>query len=137
MSFAKNTSVMLLIVSICTIFGAVGCDSDPVSPGVQPEIINGTQSFEFQVTAVSNFTGSWSYTWDNASTFAAVDHSTVLSGGTATLVIADASGTQVYSRSLTEDGSFSTAVGTGGDWSITVTLDHATGDLNFRVQEGT
>ncbi len=134
----KKLSIWGAILALCTLFAATGCsDSDPVSPGIQPEIINGTQSFEFQVSSVRNYTGSFSYTWSNASTFASVDLSSAISDGTALLTIKDSAGTAVYSRSLSLGGSMDTDVGVVGDWVLTVTLTGASGDLNFRADEGT
>ena len=130
--------VFCAFVVLCTVIALAGCsDSDPVSPGIQPEIINGTQSFEFQVSTVRNYTGSFSYTWNNASTFASVDHSSAITGGTALLTIKDSAGTVVYSRSMSLDGSMDTDIGVAGDWVLTVTLTGASGDLNFRADEGT
>ena len=133
----KILSICCVILAVCTIIVSAGCsDTDPVSPGIQPEIINGTQSFEFQVSAVQNYTGSFNYTWDNASTFASVDQSSAVTSGTATLTIKDAAGEVVYNRSLAEDGSFPTPAGTAGDWVLTVSLAGVSGDLNFRAEEG-
>ena len=75
------------------------------------------------------------YTWHNTGTTADVNQSGVITGGSGTLRILDADGTQVYSRSLTETGTFATSAGTSGDWSIEVTLSSASGTLNFRVQK--
>jgi hypothetical protein len=134
----KIPSFPCVFIALCTILVAAGCsDSDPVSPGIQPEIINGTQSFEFQVSAVQNYTGSVSYTWNNSSTFASVDQSSAVTSGSATLTIKDAAGEIVYSRSLAEDGSLPTPAGTAGDWVLTISLESVSGDLNFRVDEGT
>ena len=58
--------------------------------------MNGAESFEFQVTAVRNYSGSWSYTWNNASRTASIDQSSVLSRGAAALTITDADGSVVY-----------------------------------------
>ena len=138
MNNLKILSSWCAILAFFTIFAMPGCsDSDPISPGIQPEIINGTQSFEFQISAVQNFSGSFSYTWNNASNFASVDHSSAVSGGSALLTIKDSTGEVVYSRSLAEDGSFATATGVAGDWILTVTLTGTSGDLNFRAEEGT
>jgi len=132
----KYPPFSLAFLALCTAALLVGCATDPSSPGVEPEIINGTQSFEFQVTAVQNYTSSWSYTWNNSSTTASIDHSSSLSDGSATLTITDADGASVYNRSLAQDGSFETNPGSNGDWTLTITLSSCSGDLNFRAEEG-
>ena len=54
-----------------------------------------------------------------------------------TLVITDANGTQVYSRSLSDNGTFVTADGVAGTWTVRVTYNGASGTVNFRVQKKT
>lgn len=134
-----NAKIMVngwAMLAFCAAVALTGCSSDPTSPGIEPEITNGTESFEFQVSSVSNYTGTLTYMWDNASTTASVDHSFAVSSGTSRLVITDADGTTVYDRSLATDGSFETDPGTAGDWTLRVSLDEMSGDLNFRADEG-
>ena len=113
------------------------CGSDPVSPGIQPEIVNVADSFSYQVTDVQNLTYSTSYSWQNSGAQATVDQSTTVTGGSATLVVLDANGAQVYSRSLADNGSFESAIGTAGSWVIRVTYGDANATVNFRVQKKT
>ena len=54
-----------------------------------------------------------------------------------TLVITDAAGTQVYSRPLSDNGTFVTADGVAGTWTIRVTYSGAAGTVNFRAQKKT
>jgi hypothetical protein len=136
MKTPRILSLFIVLLAACALLAFAGCASDPASPGVEPEIINGTQSFEFQVSTVRNYTGTWTYTWDNASTTASVDQSSALSGGSATLTIKDINGDIVYTRSMADDGSFETSAGDTGDWILTISLVDASGDLNFRVDEG-
>lgn len=113
--------------------GACGSDrSDPLSPAVQPEIINNTDSFSFQVTGVENASTTLTYSWQNTGTVATVNQSAAIASGTATLVIRDAVGTQVYSRSLSDNGTFSSTAGTAGTWTIRVVFSGASGTINFR-----
>jgi hypothetical protein len=58
-----------------------------------------------------------------------------ISGGSARLTLRDASGTDRYTRALTETGTFTSASNTTGNWRIEVQLDNVTGTLNFRVQK--
>jgi hypothetical protein len=83
-----------------------GCSDSPAAPGIQPEIINQPGNFEYQVSDVQGYTGTLSYNWQNSGVQANVDQSTTVSGGSVTLRILDATGAQVYSRSLAENGSF-------------------------------
>lgn len=111
-----------------------GCDDDPLSP-FQPEIGNATDSFQFQVTALTDVTTTVEYDWQHTGTVANVNQSTALSAGTATLTIRDAAGVQVYQRDLTDNGTFQTNAGTAGRWRIRVALNGASGAVNFRVQK--
>lgn len=111
----------------------LGCGSDSLAP-FQPEIANLPESFQAQATGVRNVTTTEDWTWQNTSTTANVNQATVVTSGSATLVILDADGTQVYARDLAEDGTFVTAAGASGAWTIRLELARFSGDLNFRVQ---
>lgn len=132
----RTTHHKLPLFALLAIFLMAGCSDSsngPVSPGIEPEIVNTTDNFQFQVTAMTNYTGTVGYTWMNTGPMADVDQSCALTAGTATLVLRDDSGTQVYSRDLTESGSFVSDTGTGGAWRVEVLLTGASGTLNFRV----
>jgi hypothetical protein len=105
---------------------ATGCSSDNVlGPDNQLEVTNNTDTFQAQASNMVDITQTLTYTWQNTSTTANVDQSGAITGGSGTLLILDADGTQVYSRSLTETGT----------WSIEVALSGTSGTLNFRVQK--
>jgi hypothetical protein len=87
------------------------------------------------VTALSNVTQTLNYTWANSGTVANVNQSGSVGGGSAQLRVKDASGVQVYARSLAENGTFQTTAGTAGNWTVTVTLSEVNGTLNFRLQK--
>jgi hypothetical protein len=112
-----------------------GCGSDPVQPLLEPQIVNETDTFQFQATTNGQTTQSFQYSWQNTGTSANVDQSTVLDYGGAVVTITDADGTQVYSRDLAQDGSFSTSQGVAGSWTIRVALTKAVGGLNFRAEK--
>ena len=106
-----------------------------LGPENQPEVSNETDTFQWQVTAMDNISQTLTYTWQNTGTTANVNQSPSLSSGSATLVIEDDSGTEVYSRNLGQGGTFTTATGSAGAWTIQVTLSGASGGLNFRVEK--
>ena len=115
---------------------ALAACSDPVtSPGRQPEIINGTDNFQYQISDIRDYSGTQNYSWQNSGTTATVNQSAAISAGTATLVIRDASGTQVYSRSLAENGTFVSAAGAVGTWTVSVTYASVDATVNFRVDK--
>lgn len=114
----------------------VNCGGGNVlSPQFQPQVNNVTDNFQFQATGVTKVTQTLNYTWQNTGTAASVNQATTLTAGSATLNIFDASGTQVYTRSLTENGTFATSSGTTGNWRINLVLSNYSGTLNFRVQK--
>jgi hypothetical protein len=114
---------------------ALGACGDSTGPGIQPEIRNLADNFEFQVTAISNYSGTLQYSWSNSGTSANVNQSAVFTGGSAQLVITDAAGTEVYNKSLASNGTFATSVGTSGTWKIRVVFNGASTTANFRVQK--
>lgn len=125
-------------IALATCLALSGCGSDPpTSPGIQPQIANLTDDFSYQVSGVSNFSGTAPYSWQNTGISANINQSTTVTSGTMTLVVTDANGTQVYSRSLSDNGTFVTADGVAGTWTIRVTYSGASGTVNFRAQKKT
>lgn len=126
----------LRAVTLACLFLAAACGSDPTAPpGVQPQIVNNTDAFSFQVTSLSGVTGVYSYTWQNTGTLAKITHASDAGGtGTATVTIKDAAGTQVYSGPFATSGEVTTSpAGMAGAWTITVTF---TGYSNTQVNFG-
>ncbi|HEY7408063.1 MAG TPA: hypothetical protein VH638_07330 [Gemmatimonadaceae bacterium] len=127
---------LALLVMLATL-SACGSDrSNPLSPAVQPEVINNADAFSFQVTGVQNASATLDYSWQNTGTVATVNQSASISVGSATLIIRDAAGTQVYSRSLSDNGTFASTAGVAGTWTIRVVFSAASGTINFRSDKG-
>lgn len=114
----------------------LGCGGNKVTnPQFQPQIANLTDNFQFQATGVTNVTQTLDYTWQNTGTAASVNQATTRTAGSGTLNIFDAGGGQVYTRNLTDNGTFPTSSGTTGNWRINVVLSGYSGTINFRVQK--
>jgi len=116
--------------------GIAACDGgNLIGPENEPEVTNAADNFQWQVSNLSNVSQTLTYTWQNTGTMADVNHATGPSGGSATLTIRDADGTQVYGRGLSDNGTFQTNTGSSGGWTIVVELSGADGTFNFRVQK--
>jgi len=105
-------------------------------PGIEPQITNSTDAFAYQLTSLTDVTGTWNYTWQNTGTLAKVTHaSDAGAGGNATITIRDAAGTQVYSGAFTTSGEPVTSpAGVSGAWTITVTYsNYSNTQVNFGV----
>ncbi len=114
----------------------VGCGgNDATAPRYQPQVTNIANSFAFQVTGLQRVTDNIVYTWRNDGTTANVNQSPAGLQGTATLVVSDAVGVQVYSRALAENGTFVTTSGTSGNWTIRVQFSSASGTSSFSLQK--
>lgn len=124
---------MALALSLTAL--AACSSSNVIGPENEPEVNNATDNFQWQVSNLDNVSQTLSYTWQNTGTAANVNQSTNPSGGSVRLRIRDADGTEVYSRSLSENGTFLTTGGTTGAWTIDVELSGASGTFNFRVQK--
>lgn len=128
------------MVAVCLALGAaLAACGDSTAPNnaldpFQPEIVNTAGNFELQATAVSDVTTTQDYSWQNTGTTANIDQAAVVSAGAASVTLFDATGTQVYTSSLSQGGSFVTNAGAAGTWTIRLALDGCFGDLNFRVQ---
>ncbi len=115
----------------------LACGDGPTGPGIQPEIINTTDNFQYQVTNVQNYSGTLSYTWQNTGSQATVNQATTVTSGSISLVILDANGTQVYSRSLADNGTFTSTAGVAGAWTVRVAYTSADATVNFRADKTT
>ena len=122
------------LIASAVVVGACG-DNNPIGPSNQPEVANNRDNFQFQASNLQGTTLTLTYTWENTGTAANVNQSGQISGGSARLTLRDASGTERYTRALTETGTFTSASGTTGNWRIEVRLENVTGTLNFRVQK--
>jgi hypothetical protein len=119
---------------ICMIVAACGSSTGPLAP-YQPQINNLADNFQFQATGVQNVTWTYTYTWANSGDSATVNQATTVTGGSATLTISDNNGTQLYSQSLSANGTFGMVKGVHGNWTIKVVLTNFSGTVNFRAQK--
>lgn len=132
---SARSSLACRIIGFGVLATLVSYCGDSTGVGVQPEIRNIPDSFEFQVTDVAGLSRTLEYSWSNSGTRANVNQSAVFTAGSAQLVLLDAAGTQVYTRSLAENGTFASSQGVAGTWKVRVVFTNASGTLNFRVQK--
>ena len=125
---------LFAVFGVAVLAAACG-GSKATAPRYQPQVSNLTNNFAFQVTALDNVSDDLQYLWQNDGTTANVNQSPSNLTGTVTLVILDAAGTQVYSRSLAENGTFATSAGTSGRWTVKVHFSQTSGAVNFRIQK--
>jgi hypothetical protein len=114
------------------------CGDGPTAPGIQPQITNLTDAFSYQVSAIQDFTGTYTYTWQNTGTLAQISHASDAGAtGTATVVVRDAAGTQVYSGQLASSGQpVSSPTGAAGAWTISVVYsNYSNTQVNFAVSK--
>lgn len=122
------------------LLGASACDDDPAAPpdiGVEPEIINDTDAFQFQVSSADGYSGVLIYDWTNTGELANVDQSSAIDPGQATLTLIDAAGTEVYAKDLSEDGSSASSAGIAGAWKVRIECSGLMGNVNFRAEKRT
>jgi hypothetical protein len=122
------------VVVLILLSGSCGKKSNPIA-AFEPEVVNNTDAFQFQITDASHVNTTLSYSWENTGSQATVDHSTVVNEGSAVIVILDADGTQVYSSGLKASANESTSVGTQGTWSVGLTFSNYSGTANFRLEK--
>lgn len=130
---------MALAVALPLAAGSVlACSStsaNVLGPSNQLQVTDTTDNFQLQATAMASITQTLPYNWKNTSDSASVNQASTLTAGTATLTIQDSTGTVLYTKDLTSNGTFKTAVGHAGTWMIKVVLSGASGTINFRVQK--
>lgn len=111
------------------------CSDGAAAPGREPEIVNATDNFQYQISDIQNFSGTYTYSWQNTGTAATVNQSASISSGTATLTLRDANGLLVYTRSLADNGTFSSTAGAAGTWTIRVAYSGVDATVNFRADK--
>jgi len=131
-----QTTPKLLGTLLLAAFVVSACDSaNLIGPDNQLEVTNAADSFQWQVTSLDQVSQTLRYDWTQTGTTADVNQSAGPSAGSSMLRILDGTGTEVYSRSLAESGTFTTGQGTAGTWVIEVSLFDASGAVNFRVEK--
>ena len=120
--------------AIATLALLAACDTRVVTePVYQPQIINVRNDFAYQVVGLEEFSSDVVYAWESDGRPASVLQSPQVLTGAATLFISDGSGAQVYQRSLGENGTFTTAAGTPGTWTVRLKFPEATGSATFHL----
>jgi hypothetical protein len=120
----------LLAVAVFT----TACD-DGGPVGFDPVVTNRADFFELQAPDLSNVTTITEYVWTNTGNLANVTQTSTLASGTATLDLLDGAGNVVYSRSLTNAGTFPTLQGTAGPWVIRLALTGVYGTVSFQARK--
>lgn len=140
----RRTSCFKATLVLCTALSLTGCGGSSggragnvLAPQFQPQIVNAIDDFQFQATGVTGVTQTLDYTWRNTSVQANVNQSCSISAGTATLILRDSTGTQIYSQSLIDNGTFVSTAGAPSAWSMQVILTNVSGTVNFRAQKKT
>ncbi len=128
---------LITVISILTLTLVTGCGSDNTLAPFEPEIVTTADAFQFQITDAKDVTVLRSYVWDNASTIATIDHSTALTGGSASVVVQDANDVEVYRSDLKASGTETSSAGAAGAWTVTVSMSSFDGSANFRVEQNT
>lgn len=132
----RTTAAFARAAAVTALVWVAACGDSPTAPGIQPQIVNNTDAFSYQVTSIQDFSGTYSYTWQNTGTAAKITHaSDAGAAGTATLTVQDANGTLVYSGQLATSGEPLTApAGVAGAWTIKVVYSgYSNTQVNFAV----
>lgn len=139
---AKNRSArpISLGIGFVVLFGSAllwllsGCEDDNPVGSIEPTIINNSELFSFRADNLESVDTVVQYGWSNAGNSANIDQSSSISSGSATLRITDADRMEVYARSLSENGSFTTPAGASGVWVVRLEFRNTSGAINFKVQ---
>ena len=131
----RKTKLCLAMFLVVILAACGGSANSALNAKFQPQVRNSTDDFQFQATNVTHVQETLSYSWQNTGIAANIDQATTVTGGSAVLMLRDAAGTQVYSAGLQNNGSFQSATGQSGAWTVVVVLQDYSGTINFRVQK--
>ena len=98
-----------------------------------PVVTNTPERFQFRATDMRNVHDRFTFVWSNPASKAAVHHDSFIHHGYGILVVQDAAGQVVDSTLLELNLETETAVGTPGDWTLTLTLASARGRADFSL----
>lgn len=132
---SMSLSSMRWITAGVVVLALAACSDAATSPGRDPQIVNATDNFQYQISDIRAFSGTQVYTWQNSGATAKVNQSAAITSGAVSLVLRDANGTQVYSRSLADNGTFVSSAGVAGAWTVVVSYATADATVNFRVDK--
>ena len=132
---SMSPSSMRWITVGVVVMALAACSDAATSPGRDPQIVNATDNFQYQISDIRAFSGNQVYTWQNSGTTAKVNQSAAITSGAVSLVLRDANGTQVYSRSLADNGTFVSSAGVAGTWTVVVSYATADATVNFGVDK--
>lgn len=135
---SRSFITTVISVGIISLLIAACSSNGPVSPPLslfEPEIVNNTDNFQFQVTGATNVTTTVEYLWQNTGTRASINQSCSISVGSAIVTLLDSNQVQLYSNSLSANGTFQSDTGQVGVWKVRVVLTNLSGTLNFRAQK--
>lgn len=127
-------AVAAVVLTTVAVLAACSNSTGPLAP-FQPQISNLADNFQMQATGVTNATWTYTYNWSNSGDSATVNQSTTITAGSATLTVFDKNGTQLYTQSLSANGTFGMTKGLAGIWTIKVVFTNYSGTVNFRVQK--
>ena len=125
---ARTLGVVAVVVTASLAF--LECNLEPASP-YAPVVKDTLDYFEYTVP-VNGVTYTSRYFWETTGTTAKVNLMSSLTGGTATVTIADDGSAVIFSHALDGSGSWARALAMRA-WSIVVELTNAKGALHFTV----
>jgi hypothetical protein len=124
-----------LAFALALLTAACGSSSNVLAPQYQPQVVNTPNvAFSFQATGLQAVSDVVSYTWKASSGSVIIHPATSTSSGAITLNIKDAVGAVIYNGTVPATGDITPPTGSGGDWTIRVSLTSYTGTINFAVQ---
>ncbi len=123
------------IAGVLIAIAVTGCGESNPTNSFQPIVDNEPDVFTFRASNVYVVTSRLTYNWSNSGERASIYHATARTSGSATLILLDAQGTQVY-QSLLRSGVTEVAnAGVPGTWTVVVLLEEFTGTVNFQVSK--
>lgn len=140
----KNLAFVVLVLGLTTM---TSCEEEYAMYDDKEVIENsyaGNIALEGNVEAIGDFTGNgdsgtFSFVWVNTEKKASVDFDVTTSpGGSCQIVLNDAKGKEVFSKTRPEDGNDSftglTEEGEEGNWLVTIKLTNFDGDGTYDIR---
>jgi len=122
----------VVVATVLGVGAVTGCDNpaETLGPRNEVQVTNQVGHFELSVQDMQNVTTTMTYAWQNPGAYAAIQHLSFTPHGTTMLIIADASGTEVYRGKTLYQLEDRTLDGVPGAWTVTFTLDQSVGNID-------
>ena len=123
-----------VVFALASALAGCGEGDGTTDPAFSPTVSSVVDTFRLAATATTPVTRALSYTFRNTGAAATVEQASAVTAGSAFVVLRDSTGTLLYSKDLSQAGTFASFAGEPGTWRVEISLADVTGSLDLEVR---